>query len=249
MTEKTGREIALDILQKAEAERAADPAATHLARDGETEYAVICRNRSGQDSQRIDYRIAVGRIDSLPPGEQAEAVRVAQQMVAAMQREFPSISPEEKTDAEPRYYRRELTDICGNVAIYHRDRIHVEIAVASPCYADLIVAALNAPSRADLIECQVIAEHESELLAAELADARNEIARLTAQVAADKRAVEAWEAVRTHSMYFHTFGMPTQWAADCYYLRAGEAKEGIKYDDPIDAVLALKEKLASKETT
>ena len=39
-----------------------------------------------------------------------------------------------------------------------------------------------APSRADLIEMQVIAEHESELLAADLADARAEIARLRAAI-------------------------------------------------------------------
>lgn len=51
-----------------------------IAREGETEFAAIKRNRSGQDSGRIDYGIAILEVESLSDGEKAELCTVSSMM-------------------------------------------------------------------------------------------------------------------------------------------------------------------------
>lgn len=48
-----------------------------IAREGETEYASIHRNRSGQDAGNLDYGIAVEAVEKLSEVEKRELVAVA----------------------------------------------------------------------------------------------------------------------------------------------------------------------------
>lgn len=52
----------------------------HMAREGETEYAVIKRNRSGQDSGRIDFCLPHERIEKLSAYDKADLVLTAYAM-------------------------------------------------------------------------------------------------------------------------------------------------------------------------
>lgn len=56
----------------------------HIAREGETEYAVICRQRSGQDAGEIDYGLNIAAIHSLSADDRKELVKTAEQMTKAL---------------------------------------------------------------------------------------------------------------------------------------------------------------------
>lgn len=53
----------------------------HLARAGEPEYAVICRQRSGIESGRMDYVLPVQRIESLCPADKRDLLSTAEAML------------------------------------------------------------------------------------------------------------------------------------------------------------------------
>ena len=54
---------------------------THIAREGETEYVSIHRNRSGESAGCIDYGIRVSAIENLASAEKAELFRTAEAML------------------------------------------------------------------------------------------------------------------------------------------------------------------------
>ncbi len=57
---------------------------THIARAGETEYAAIVRNRSGQDAGEIDFGLKTGPvIDDLSDGDKQRLVDVAYALAKA----------------------------------------------------------------------------------------------------------------------------------------------------------------------
>lgn len=57
----------------------------HIAREGETEYACIHRNRSGQDAGEIDFGIDVLAVESLSSSERLELVKTARQLADALE--------------------------------------------------------------------------------------------------------------------------------------------------------------------
>lgn len=57
-----------------------------IAREGETEFASIHRNRSGHDAGCIDFGIRVSLIEDLSPAEKGELARTSQAMNDAIQR-------------------------------------------------------------------------------------------------------------------------------------------------------------------
>jgi hypothetical protein len=54
-----------------------DPLTKPIAREGEQQYAVILRNRSGQDSGEIDYSVRIFIIESMDDYNQRETVSSA----------------------------------------------------------------------------------------------------------------------------------------------------------------------------
>lgn len=55
-----------------------------LACEGETEYAVVKCNRSGQDAGEIDYAIDVDKVESLTPCERTELCTVVRHLYEAL---------------------------------------------------------------------------------------------------------------------------------------------------------------------
>lgn len=59
---------------------------THIAREGEQEFASIHRNRSGFDAGCIDYGVRVQAIENLSTAERAELLATARAMLASIER-------------------------------------------------------------------------------------------------------------------------------------------------------------------
>jgi len=57
----------------------------HLAREGETEFAVILRNRSGHDAGCIDFSFPHATALDLSPAEQRELIDTARALAAAIE--------------------------------------------------------------------------------------------------------------------------------------------------------------------
>lgn len=57
---------------------------SHIAREGEPEFAAIMRERSGQDAGRISYGIRVAAIEDLSPAEKTELLGTAEAMLSSI---------------------------------------------------------------------------------------------------------------------------------------------------------------------
>lgn len=57
-----------------------------IAREGETEYASIHRNRSGHDAGAIDYGIRVSLIEDLSPAEKQDLLATAEAMLRSIRK-------------------------------------------------------------------------------------------------------------------------------------------------------------------